>query len=69
MIRRPRLGKRVAAIRFDAKRCKNALDVGRAVARKWHGAALIYAVQFDGGRIELFDATELFTKWEKGGKK
>lgn len=72
MIRRPRIGQRVAVIRLDEKRGRDFFDVGRIVAiKRWTNKVEYwrYAVQFDDGRIELFSTEALCTKWEKGEKK
>lgn len=68
MFREPRIGKRVAAISFDVKQNSDALAIGRVVALRRRGVVKRYAVQFDDGHIELFDADELYTKWEKGSE-
>lgn len=66
------IGKRVAVIRYDIKTNRDRIDEGRIVAiKRWESMTAEYrryAVQFNDGRIELFDAEELCTKWMKGLK-
>lgn len=62
-----KIGRRVAVIAFSINKSRDEIKIGKIVAIKTQmldiEIARPYAVRFDDGRIDLFRAEEIFTKW------
>lgn len=62
-----KIGRRVAVIAFSINKNRDVIKIGKIVAIKTQmldiEIARPYAVRFDDGRIDLFRAEEIFTKW------
>lgn len=62
-----KIGRRVAVIAFSINKNRDEIKIGKIVAIKTQmldiEIARPYAVRFDDGRIDLFRAEEIFTKW------
>lgn len=62
-----KIGRRVAVIAFNINKCRDEIKTGKIVAIKSQmigvERARPYAVRFDDGKIDLFKAEEICTKW------
>ena len=63
LFRKLRIGRKVATIAYSFGTARDEFRVGKIVAIRERDET--YAVRFDDGKIELCDARQLFTKWEK----
>lgn len=62
------VGRRIAVIAYGlGSRCAE-FRIGKIVAKREDKEDVIYAVRFDDGKIDLFNARQLFTEWGEEAK-
>lgn len=58
-----KIGRRVAVIAYAFGSRSDEFRIGKIVAKRKDKDVTIYAVRFDDGKIDLFNARQLFTEW------